>query len=106
MEDELDFKTPKMQEMQGTKQNPICTQDTEVDWLIEQTSKKSKWEEFRKTVRKEKFEDSCANPLREMEDRCANPRCRSDILCNCRALLPVDGHVRVPRERRHGPAGG
>jgi hypothetical protein len=39
MEDELDFKTPKMQEMQGTKQNPICTQGTEVDWLIEQTSK-------------------------------------------------------------------
>jgi hypothetical protein len=64
MEDGQDFKTPKLPEMQGTKQNPICTQDTEVDWLIEQTSKKSKWEEFRKTVRKEKFEDSCANPLK------------------------------------------
>lgn len=65
MEDEQDFKTPKLQEMQGTKQNPICTHGTEVDWLIEQTSKKSKWEEFRTTVRKEKFEDSCANPLRD-----------------------------------------
>jgi hypothetical protein len=48
-------------------------------------------------VRKEKFEDSCANPLREMEDSCANPRFRYPWMDMCVYLengglgRPVDG---------------